>query len=560
MTGRFAPATRVAHVVVAAMASACAGSADIEAARRPSPKDSGVPDSAPPEPVGPATWRSALYPADWTPGFTLDGLALQDFSYAGFQAGQAPLPDLSDADWVGRRLPVTEAGADPTGTADSGPAFRATIDAVAAAGGGVVWVPAGLYRIDAPIDVTQSGIIIAGEGPSSQLWFPTPTGASYRSQLTFRGALTAGESVALVEDGAPFATTLRVADTRAFRVGDRVRVGQLISEAWVSAHGMDGYWGFSAGEWRPFYHRTVVQVDADTDTLTLDVPLRYPLLVRDGASVEPVTGWLQGCGLADLAVSDAVGWEEAWAENQAHAVGLFAVEDCWVRGLTSFAGPSGRGPDGEEADRHLRSGGIIVESSRRVTVAESHLARPQHRGEGGNGYLFELRQSNEVLFRDNTAELGRHNFIQNWDFGASGNVWLRNLSRGSEQFTSSTDTRGLPAASETHHALATANLFDSNQIEDAWKTVNRLSYSSGAGHTATECVYWNNTGSGSITSYQFGRGYIIEPNALQVQTTVIEAYESLGTAPEDWVERAPEGAQLDPPSLYEDQLRRRLGR
>ena len=45
------------------------------------------------------------------------------------------------------RLVVTDAGADPTGRADSTPAMQACIDRVAAAGGGTVSVPPGEYRI-----------------------------------------------------------------------------------------------------------------------------------------------------------------------------------------------------------------------------------------------------------------------------------------------------------------------------------------------------------------------------------------------------------------------------
>ncbi|HMO25294.1 MAG TPA: hypothetical protein PKB10_03415, partial [Tepidisphaeraceae bacterium] len=38
-------------------------------------------------------WRSALYPADWKPGFVgPDGAFLHDFSYAGYRRGEAPIP------------------------------------------------------------------------------------------------------------------------------------------------------------------------------------------------------------------------------------------------------------------------------------------------------------------------------------------------------------------------------------------------------------------------------------------------------------------------------------
>ena len=54
-----------------------------------------------------------------------------------------------------------------------------------------------------------------------------------------------------------------------------------------------------------------------------------------------------------------------------------------------------------------------------------HLAHAENIGGGGNGYLFEVRQSMRILFRDCVAKKGRHNFIQNWGFGTTGCVWLQ---------------------------------------------------------------------------------------------------------------------------------------
>ena len=109
-------------------------------------------------------------------------------------------------------------------------------------------------------------------------------------------------------------------------------------------------------------------------------------------------------------------------------------------------------------------------------------------------------------------------------------------------------------------ALAIAVLVDQSTVEDCWKMVNRLSYSSGAGHTATESVFWNLQGGGSLTSHQFGRGYIIGTALAEVTTEVLDLYESVGTAPEDFREGIGAAATLDPPSLFEDQLARRLAR
>lgn len=500
------------------------------------------------------TWRSALYPDDWAPGFALDPgdggppARLPDFSYAGYHAGEAPLPEPTEAGAVR----VTAQGADPTGAEDSTAAFQAALDAAAAAGGGVVWVPAGDYRVDGVLQVTASGVVLAGEGGGRSRLSFTATGLGDRAPLQFSGTLDAGEPVALAADAAAGDTTVRLVDTAGLAPGDPVGLGMVITEDFVSDHEMDGLWTFSAGQRRTLFQRTVVAVEGDT--VTLDVPLRYALKTRDDADLRVERGHLTECGVVGIGLSSAVDWDAAWSVDRNHALGFERVADCFVRDVQSWPGLSG---DGEH---HLQSGGLIVSRSRRVTVAESTLERAQNRGSGGNGYLFEIRQSDDVLIRDSVARAGRHNFIQNWDFGTTGCVFLRTLSEEGQAWSSKGGSGITTGLSEYHHALAMANLVDDSVAHDGWGAVNRMMWSSGAGHTSTQGVFWNVRGQGQLASLQYGRGYVVGTEGLAVRTTVSDVYDSAGTAPEDWVEGLEAAAGLVPQSLYEDQLQRRLAR
>src|SRR5690606_12026642 len=141
-----------------------------------------------------------------------------------------------------------------------------------------------------------------------------------------------------------------------------------------------------------------------------------------------------------------------------------------------------------EEGYHLRSHGITVERSFRVTLADNHLQKPEHLAGGGNGYLCPLSQPNEALVRDSTGIDGRHNFSSNWDFGAAGNVFLRVLSRGGRVCSDLEKQRRNACSlgpSDFHHALAMANLFDQAIIDDALAVGNRQDWSTGAGHTGT---------------------------------------------------------------------------
>jgi hypothetical protein len=88
------------------------------------------------------TWRSALYPEDWTPGYKdAQGRFLHDFSYAGYRRGEAPIPDPPPGAAYTVNV-VTQFGADNTGVGDSTLAIQRAIDDVGAAGEGIVYLPA----------------------------------------------------------------------------------------------------------------------------------------------------------------------------------------------------------------------------------------------------------------------------------------------------------------------------------------------------------------------------------------------------------------------------------
>ena len=509
-------------------------------------------------PSGP--WRSALYPEDWTPAHTdAQGRFLHDFSYAGYRYGEVTPAAPADA----LVFDVVEHGADPTGASDATASTQAAIAAAAAAGGGVVWFPPGLYRYDGLLTVKASQVVLRGAGPAeSRLWFTTWEGLSYQSHLTFQGDPAHDVELPLAADGASRGLDLELEDASALAPGDDVVLGWVITEDFIDRHGMTGTWQAFNGTWQPFVWRTVLAVDTAVTPhrVTLDVPLRSPALVSDGATLRRVAGGtLRECGVESLGFANAVGWEDAWTQDQVHALELDGVVDSWVRDVASFPSP-GAPAEGFGAGEHLQSGGLVVRLSKRVTVTDSTFEHPQHQGGGGNGYLFEVRQSSEILFRDCVGAWGRHNFIQNWGFGATGVIWLRPTTLGGQTQFSELLPDGAVGSSEYHHSLATANLVDAAVVEDGWAAINRQDWSTGAGHTATECVFWAATGGGQVRSRQLGWGYVIGTGPEITVLTSPDVSSGEGTEPEDWREGEGLAATLEPPSLYEDQLARRLVR
>ncbi|MBN2309649.1 MAG: hypothetical protein JXR94_11790 [Candidatus Hydrogenedentes bacterium] len=503
-------------------------------------------------------WRSALYPEEWTPAFTDGhGRFLHDFSYAGYANGEAPLP--SDDKACPEKATVFDVvagyGADNTGAADATSAIQSAINA-ASVSGGVVYLPAGLYRCDGLLTIAASNVVLRGDGPGvTYVYFTLAEGMSNKSHITFQGSVAQGSHVLLASDGVNRSAVVQVADAAGLNVGDDVCVGWVITDEFVAEHNMTGTWQAFNGQWKAFFHRTVTAInDAVTPhEVTLDIPLRYPAKVRDAASLRTESGYLEQCGIESLSVANAVDWDAAWDEVRVHTIKFRGVRDCWASEVESFASPLA-----EAHGYHLQNCGFKAEDSIRVTFADCVMERAQNRGEGGCGYLFEISRCGEVLTCDCTARKGRHNFIQNWDFGTSGCVWLRCASSGGRNMLGRNIPIGLPAYCEYHHSLTMACLVDQCNLEDGWYGGNREDWSSGAGLTVTQSVYWNTSGGGQIRSWQYGLGYIIGTQAVGVDTS-LDSSSARGSEPEDYVEGENRGAMLTPPSLYEDQLARRLG-
>lgn len=512
----------------------------------------------------PDCWRSALYPADWTPARTdTEGRFLHDFSYAGYGAGLEAIPSRA-----GPTFDVTDFGAGPDWRA----AMQSAIDAAASAGGGIVFIPAGNHRVDGRLVVSGSNVVLRGAGVGiSRVHFSTAAGMSDRAHLELGSDPGYGAELLFLDDAPSRTSVVEVDDASALQLGDRVALGWVVSEAFRAEHGMSAYWGFAAGQWRPFFRRTVVSIDtssAGRHRVELDVPLRYRARVRDHASLRRIEGIIHGVGVEDLSLSNAVDQSSARAENRASLIALRGVEDGWVRRVETFVSPLATPVSGHF---HVQSHGISIINARRVTVEDVSIGRAQNRGSGGNGYLIELSRSNEVLVQRVRLRDGRHNFSFNWDFGNSGIVIRESDSQGS-----TCDGAFVSCKNEFHHALAMAVLVENTRIADAWVGGNRRQESSGAGHTVTESVYWRLHGSEKLYSWQFGHGYLIgndiEEQVTEVADTTAAGWElewypfwalesnghtSIHTEPEDWTEGVGARSHLVPPSLYLDQLERR---
>lgn len=523
-----------------------------------------------------APWRSVLYPANWQPPAAAsfyDDKFIQDFSYAGYRRGEVAVPRLA-----GPVFDVTTYGADPTGAADSTAAIKAALVAARTAGGGVVSLPPGTFKIaytagSEVLRISGNGVVLRGSGPDKTFLLNTTVAMRNLATIRICGLNpTEGATVAIVADITTPAQRIHLADASSFAPGNLIEVLRDFTAAWILEHGQQAYWNAGTDIPAPAnYRRLVTAVNTTENWIEIDIPLRYSCLTRDNARVRKLSGRIMECGIEDLSIGNVQHSGSQWGETDHEVAGTAAYDvafswvidvqqamDCWVSNVRSFQ------PAGNTSSCHNPSNGIRLGSSKNITVKDCHFQRPQYGGGGGNGYIYRLQSADDCLVADCTAEFNRHGFVVSHS-GTTGNVFLRCEDRTSNRATGSGGggySTGGGDGSDNHMQFSHSNLWDRCRAVDSfYEAIFRVT--TGHGVSTAHGVYWNTSGSGTaypdkLVATEQGRyGYVIGTSGT-VDTVTTKDPSLHNTAPADHIEGEGLGRTLFPPSLYQDQLERRL--
>lgn len=545
-------------------------------------------------------WRSTLYPEDWQPphqtanttpvGFVADTF-LQDYSYAGYHSGERPIPQPDSPTFNA----VTDFDADPTGQLDSTAAIQAAIDAAAQNGGGIVFLPAGNYRLSLPADgdtclqIDTSNIVLRGAGPNRTYLFNTSIEMRHAEIIRIRppdwGSWTTESStpILIASDALGPTTTLHLDTITNLAIGDWIVIHNPATNAFVEdlkmGPGSDGVsWLDQAGSLGgPRVLRQITSVNAEAKTITLDIPTRWFLKTRDGARVYKTASHLSEVGLENFSIGNLRIAGSTFAESDYtdpaksahHAHDSFAIEmrgvvNGWIREVQSYNPGNANGV-------HLLSNGIKIEWSRNITLQSLNLQNAQYGGGGGNGYMIRLNSANECLIADSEVGNCRHGIVM-WGMENSGNVVTRCFDHESGIQIADTEPQPTSGRGSDHHGIFShSNLFDNNRIEHSYlEAAYRGDWGSNPEHgtTSSQCLFWNNEGLAYhpnadfiIHSEQFAHGYIIGTRgpASAIRLSEKRPGSATRTTPEDFAEGIGQGDTLYPKSIYQDQLTRRLG-
>lgn len=517
------------------------------------------------------TWRSALYPENWKPGFKDNkDRFFHDFSYAGYHQGEKELPFINTNVADVTKDPYN---ADNSGNTDVTAIIQQALDDVGQAGGGVVYLPPGKYRVNPgttehALRIRYNNTVLRGAGTDSTFIYNSTSNMRQKNIIYVMGdwATWSNEygTVSKITTDLLYPTqVIPVESVDGFETGDQIIIRSNGTEAFAEEHKMGGIWEPWAS--RVMFHRTIDSINAESNLIYIDSPTRYFMKKRDNARVYHAKQHITECGIESLSIgnrqSTKTGWGEetyhdsgtgAYEVHASHAIYLKYAYNCWVKNVNTYK------PEENTDDFHLLSNCLLINQSRGVTVDSCFFQKPQYEGGGGNGYMFTL-SANDCLIKNSRANHSRHNYDFKYPY-SNGNVIHKCIAENSKY------------SSDFHMYLSMANLFDVTTVDKDYLESMFRPWGGDVihGYSSTQSVFYNTKGIAYhpnrnylIDSRQFGHGYVIgtSGNAHYIKLTPVSGttngYE-FDTSPIDFSEGIGEGESLEPQSLYLDQLERRL--
>src|SRR5690606_23857094 len=224
--------------------------------------------------------RSVLYPENWYPGYQdEEGRFLHDFSYAGYQKGEKPIP----TDVPGQVIDVTKApfSADNTGEKDATKAIQQAIDKVGEEGGGVVYLPSGTYKVkpqenkNYALRISNNGVVLRGAGKDRTFLYNEETVMRGKQIISVRGD---GYTWTQYEENTSFISSdlleptsqIPVDDISPYKIGDWVVISTEVTEDFIEEQDMSGWWDSLLDTEGTRFYRQITNIDKENKYLTID--------------------------------------------------------------------------------------------------------------------------------------------------------------------------------------------------------------------------------------------------------------------------------------------------
>lgn len=450
------------------------------------------------------------------------GNRVPDFSFAGYMAGDKPIPMAT----VKVVVPV-KAG-DATLRIQSAINYVSKLPLGKDGLRGAILLEKGVYDVAGTLTIGASGVVLRGTGMNDQGTVIHASGLDRIGVIRILGKNNRLDeaSVSITDSYVPVnASKITLANTSGFKIGNNITIHRPSTKKWIDDIHTEHFGGgvtalgWKAGQRDVYWDRKITEINGNV--LTLDAPLTTAMSAEyGGATISRYTweGRISQSGVENLKlVSD---YHQENLKDEYHrwtAICMENVQDAWVRQVVfeHFAG----------------SAVNVLETAKRITVEDCKSLSPVSEIGGERRYTF-LTTGQQTLFQRLYAEYGYHDFAVG--FCATGpNVFVQCQSYLPFSFSGAIDS------------WASGVLFDIVNVDgQALSFMNRGQDGQGAGWAAANSMFWQ-CSAARIDCYQ--------PPTAQ------------NWAFGNWAQFAGDGfwdqsnEQIQPRSLYYAQLKDRLG-
>lgn len=527
-------------------------------------------------------WESQLFPFNGGTGkyqitpvsYNSRTWELLDYSYVGYRLSEVAL-----ATGVPCNIQTV------TATGDIAADLQAKLNTVGLAGGGIVRIPAGNFTLSVPVGINYPNVSVEGAGRGRTIINVPSTHVYSDDANAFEGAFTFEKNIwawnkSWYNGGTQLCTitnTINEGDTyitgvsnlSALNVGDYVTIIQYFWAALVSNNAAATWQSGDPTADRQYsfgYLRKIIAKDGLG--ITIDAPIPWTLnpanntihVYRSG----PAQNMLQNVGISGMSIIFEDNNNGASARPSGCAINFEGVIDGWVKDV--YIG-------------NFPRYGIYLDYSARITILDTEIDLCQDFGGSGYGYGLFVNCSQNILAKRCKVSDSRHNFI---------------ISRAPSHYIvfSQCDSFNAELGEDTHYSLSHAVLRDkyTQRNGNAIDGFNRGSDSSGAYESFGTGAIWNfygdhyggvynNQRSINITPSQDGYAILVgvaglhevydgshymDDGSTYVKGTIVANSAGFQVGPAGnrqnvLYEGVGFQAGLQPDSLYEEQLKNRIG-
>jgi len=402
------------------------------------------------------------------------GSVIPDYSGVGYKNSEVAIPNV----------PVVKTVAAVAG--DNYENIQTAINEVAAmplqANGfrGAILFQAGLYPISARINITTSGIVLRGEGLTTEF---RATGTTQYDLIRISGGsvtVNAATQMKVTDTFVPIgAKTITVESGHGFVAGDWVYLRREPNAAWITLLGMDllarpslpDVVNWTPEEYKINYERQILSVNGNV--LTLDAPV---MDIIDAQYADAYVSKISSSRITNVGIENmkmtstyTTGWASSVsgvAHDEQHgwnAVRIAYARDCWVKNVTAY---------------YFGFACVNIGSTASfITVDNCAMYDPISIIDGGRRYSFNV-DGQRNLVQNCIARNGRHDYVTGSRV-AGPNVFYNNSA------TMQKSDMG------PHHRWATGILFDNITGNGDLNVQDRQTSGTGHGWAGSQIMFWN---------------------------------------------------------------------